>query len=112
MAYKKKTLELNSPTIIYLNHAKSISVEVTFFDANHCPGSIMILFKGYMGAILHTGDMRFDPNIFYKNYILYPKYLRNENFQKISIHIDELVFDNTFCDPIFEFGSQVLIKYF
>jgi len=31
----------------------------------------MILFKGYMGTILHTGDMRFKKE-FFDNKILYP----------------------------------------
>lgn len=43
-------------------------------DANHCAGSVMILFRGYMGTILHTGDIRFDPAWLYNNKILYPDY--------------------------------------
>lgn len=55
-------------------------IEVTFLDANHCPGSVMILFKGHMGTILHTGDMRFSKNFYNYNH-LYPD-------GKKSIHID------------------------
>ena len=53
--------------MIYLKYLKSrgyLPVEITFIDSNHCPGSIMILFKGHMGTILHTGDMRFDNKMF------------------------------------------------
>lgn len=31
---------------------------VTAFDANHCPGAIMLLFEGDFGNVLHTGDCR------------------------------------------------------
>ena len=97
---------MNTPTIIYLNQSKSLSAEVTFFDSNHCPGSIMILFKGYMGTVFHTGDMRFAEKLIYRNPILYPPELRNKELKNCSIHIDELIFDNTFCDPIFQFATQ------
>lgn len=55
-----------------------------------------------MGTILHTGDFRFTPSMF-DNPILFPYYLRNELNSKISIHIDELLYDNTFCDKVFKF---------
>ena len=32
---------------------------VVFLDANHIIGSAMILFKGYFGTILYSGDFRF-----------------------------------------------------
>ena len=63
---------MNTPTIIYLNESKSLSTEVTLFDANHCPGSCLMLFRGYHGNILHTGDMRFDKSMIISNPILYP----------------------------------------
>jgi len=53
----------------------------------------MILFKGHMGTILHTGDFRFSQAHLNSN-ILFPT-------QKL--HIDVLHLDNTFCDPEFIF---------
>ena len=67
----------------------------------------MILFEGYMGTILHTGDMRFSDSFFDQCSYLYPKHLRTSDLKKCSIKIDELIFDNTFCDPIFKFPERV-----
>lgn len=44
---------------IYIDESKKEGITVTFFDAYHCPGAVMILFKGKMGTVLHTGDFRF-----------------------------------------------------
>jgi len=67
----------------------------------------MILFKGYMGTILHTGDFRFHRSMIEEYETLYPKHLRTANLAKCSIHIDELILDNTYCDPIFKFPNRV-----
>ncbi len=34
------------------------TMTVTVIDANHCPGAVMLLFDGYFGRILYTGDFR------------------------------------------------------
>lgn len=53
---------------------------------------VMILFEGYFGKILHTGDFRFDHNII--------------DIKGLPNKIDEVFIDNTFCDPIFKFPDQ------
>ncbi len=44
--------------------SNTLSAKVTFMDANHCVGAVIVLIEGYMGTILYSGDMRFDKNIF------------------------------------------------
>jgi DNA cross-link repair 1B protein len=66
----------------------------------------MFLFQGYMGTILHTGDMRFREEMILNNPILYPLQKRTPNNVKCSIHIDELIFDNTYLNPVFNFPTR------
>ncbi|KAL7941391.1 beta-lactamase-like protein [Trichoderma barbatum] len=54
-----KPLPLESPTAIELQPGNCI--QVTLFDANHCPGSVMFLIEGHGKAILYTGDIRCEP---------------------------------------------------
>jgi len=67
----------------------------------------MILFSGYMGTILHTGDFRFTPKMLTELKDLYPETRRNSQNQGVSIEIDEVILDATFCDPIFKFPRRV-----
>ena len=73
-------------------------------DANHILGSVMFLFKGYFGNILHTGDMRWSPHLIKTNHMLF-----NPD-SSLKCPIDELILDNTYCDPIFKFPTQVRIR--
>ncbi|GAQ83770.1 putative DNA repair metallo-beta-lactamase family protein [Klebsormidium nitens] len=74
-------------------------VEVTALDANHCPGSVMLLFKvpGHGGrpaqVILHTGDFRY-----HERMADYPS-LRNTL-------IDTIYLDTTYAYPRHTFPSQ------
>jgi DNA cross-link repair 1B protein len=67
----------------------------------------MILFDGYMGTILHTGDFRYSPKMLEEMPHLYPGNKRNSNNEGVSIHVDELILDDTYCDPIFNFPKRV-----
>ena len=57
---------------------------MTFYEANHCPGAVMILVKGPKGTVLHTGDFRFKPDML--------AYFKDEK-------IETLFLDNTFACP-------------
>lgn len=87
---------------IYLDDTKKEGVTVTFMDACHCPGAVMILLKGKMGTVLHTGDFRFTEQMF-DNPFLFPPERRNENMKGISVDIDYLFLDNTFANPEIDF---------
>ena len=98
-------VELCQPFVVYLDKDKSQWVTITFFDANHCPGSIMMLFEGPMGRVFHTGDFRFTPKFF--NYTkLFPKVDEDNNGLGLAMDIDVLICDGTFSDPNYVFQSQ------
>eukprot|EP00347_Sterkiella_histriomuscorum_P015145 403358146 len=64
---------------------------VMLYEANHCPGAVMFLFKGAKGTVLHTGDFRFKPSMI--------DYFTN-------IKIDYLYLDNTFATTDEDFPPQ------
>ena len=47
----------------------SAYITVSVINANHCPGSVMFLFEGSFGKILHTGDFRYKTDDFLSNII-------------------------------------------
>lgn len=65
---------------------------VTAFDANHCPGSIMLLFEGSFGNYLHTGDCRLTPECLQN---LPDKYIGRKG-QAPSCRLDCIFLDCTF----------------
>lgn len=87
--------------ILPLNQKISIAgIDVTCFDANHCPGSIIILFEPPSGkAVLHTGDFRFDEEM-----------TRVPALQ--DCHVDRLILDTTYCDPQYDFPKQEAVIQF
>lgn len=90
-------LKLDEEYEICLNkgNKEELKVKVTLLEANHCPGAVMFLFKGYMGTILYTGDFRFNREML--------DYKPLFNSDKTAIHLDEMILDNTYCDQVFRF---------
>ncbi|KAK2041135.1 artemis protein [Colletotrichum somersetense] len=54
-----KPLPLETPTTLEL--APGSRIQVTLFDANHCPGAVMFLIEDLNHAVLYTGDIRSEP---------------------------------------------------
>ncbi|XP_065042284.1 uncharacterized protein LOC135675746 [Musa acuminata AAA Group] len=87
--------------ILPLNQKITVAgVGLTCFDANHCPGSIIILFEPPNGkAVLHTGDFRFSREM-----------ANNAVLQ--SCHIHTLILDTTYCNPRYDFPKQEAVAQF
>ena len=97
-------LECNKEHVLTLNQESGLTCKVVLMDANHILGSVMILFSGYFGTILHTGDMRWSRKLLKTNHLLF-----NQD-SSLKMAVDELIMDNTYCDPIFDFPTQVYPK--
>ncbi|KAF8491140.1 hypothetical protein F5888DRAFT_1063248 [Russula emetica] len=54
-----RTIPLHTPTKIELSD--NLTITLTLFDANHCPGAVMFLVEDGQFAVLHTGDFRAEP---------------------------------------------------
>lgn len=68
-----RALPLQASTEIELSPKEKI--QVTLFDANHCPGAVMFLVEGDGKAVLYTGDVRAEPwwvNSVVQNPVLLP----------------------------------------
>lgn len=102
-------LDINKAYKLYLDKEKRLHCTVRLFDANHIFGSMMFLFEGYFGRYLHTGDMRFHEYMWKEYTKLFPPELpRTPEGLPRSIQIDELILDNTYCDPVFNFPQREL----
>ncbi|KAL6215661.1 hypothetical protein ACLB2K_015089 [Fragaria x ananassa] len=91
----------NSIQVVPLNQKINIAgIDVTCLDANHCPGSIIILFEPPNSkAVLHTGDFRF-----------------SEDAASMSVlrtsFIHTLILDTTYCNPQYDFPKQEAVIQF
>ena len=91
-------LEINTVHWVSLNEDHSEGANVCFMDANHCPGAVMILFRGKMGTILHTGDFR------YCREMAESEILKDTRGERLEIDI--LYLDNTYCAKSHAFPTQ------
>jgi hypothetical protein len=97
------SLELNVTHWIILDNSLNEGINVTLLDANHCIGSVMILFQGEKTEnILYTGDFRYDPSMLSNACLL--------DSSGNLIEISHLFLDNTFNSPDFVFPSQTVCK--
>ncbi|KAK8509159.1 hypothetical protein V6N13_062213 [Hibiscus sabdariffa] len=87
--------------VLPLNQKINISgTYITCLDANHCPGSIMILFEPPNGkAVLHTGDFRYSEE-------MAGMPLWN------ACPINTLILDTTYCNPQYDFPKQEAVMQF
>ncbi|XP_022728868.1 DNA cross-link repair protein SNM1 [Durio zibethinus] len=87
--------------VLPLNQKINVSgIDVTCLDANHCPGSIMILFEPPNGkAVLHTGDFRFSEEMAVMSL-----------WHACPIHT--LILDTTYCNPQYDFPKQEAVIQF
>jgi len=93
---KLRPLPLRTPAAV---GGGGVSATVELIDANHCPGSVLLLFRLSDGrAVLHTGDFRYEPRI---------------GAEVLSAlggrRLDLLYLDNTYCDPRHDFPPQAAV---
>ncbi|KAJ3352519.1 hypothetical protein HDU83_007938 [Entophlyctis luteolus] len=75
------------------------NAEVTLIDANHCPGSVIFVFRvsnlsdSSTKTYLHTGDFRFSPTVHTANPLLRQPF-------------DAVYLDTTYCNPAYTFPAQ------
>lgn len=84
---------LHQPLIV---ESRGKPVTVTFLDANHCPGAVIILFEIGKRKILHTGDFRWN-----RDTMMPP--LRS---LLSTSGLDDLYLDTTYCDPKYNLPTQ------
>lgn len=80
-------------------------ITVTFIDANHCPGAVMIAFEPLDSPhlkrpVLHTGDAR-----------LVAAMQNNPVLRRLK-EASDLYIDTTYCDPVYTFPPQSEVLQF
>lgn len=79
---------------------RRVGASVWAFDANHCPGAVVLLFRVWRTGrwVLHTGDCRFDREVF------------GQHSQLVDVirsgQLDYLHLDTTYCDARYAFPRQ------
>ncbi|KAG8364636.1 hypothetical protein BUALT_Bualt18G0018000 [Buddleja alternifolia] len=93
----------HSLSLITPSSGSTAAVSVKAIDAQHCPGSVMYLFRGEFGCMLFTGDFRWEKigNGMEIARTMLLDALKNET-------LDILYLDNTYCNPRYSFPSREL----
>ncbi|TXG55286.1 hypothetical protein EZV62_020542 [Acer yangbiense] len=91
----------HSISLISPSSGEKTAVDVMAIDAHHCPGAIMLLFRGEFGCLLYTGDFRWETSSdrAKAGRMTLIKALKDDV-------VDILYLDNTFCNPSFAFPSR------
>ncbi|XP_015953395.1 uncharacterized protein LOC107477834 [Arachis duranensis] len=77
------------------------AVEFIAIDACHCPGSVMLLFRGEFGCMLYTGDFRWEVGC--------ERAAKAKEMLAGAIKddkVDVVYLDNTYCNPIYDFPNR------
>jgi Cft2 family RNA processing exonuclease len=82
-------------------------VQITFIDANHCPGAAIILFVLKNGqTYLHTGDFRYQPEML--SHPALKMYVSQSSNKCSSVRrLDGIYLDTTYAEPKYSFPPQV-----
>lgn len=92
----KHVLKVDPSLVVEVDYNATINLpgfELTFLDANHCPGAALILFQLINGKChLHTGDMRYDAKM--------------KSYEILNQTIDTLYLDTTYAHVKNQFISQ------
>lgn len=83
------------PIPLHIPFCVGSDVEVTFFDANHCPGAAVMLFTSCTKTAVHCGDFRANM-----------KLVQDLKRSLKTRPIDELYLDTTYLGPSHAFPSQ------
>ncbi|BHF64993.1 DNA cross-link repair 1A protein [Sparganum proliferum] len=83
--------------------------DVMLLDANHCPGSVMILFRLVLQnkVVLHTGDFRAQSWMLERPSVL--KHYIQSPVPSSCARITTLFLDTTYCCPTYGFPAQDVV---
>jgi DNA cross-link repair 1A protein len=77
------------------NNNNNSEVRITFYDANHCPGAVLVVFQLGENVHVHTGDMRYHAETMTKYTLLREAALQRK--------IDTVLLDTTYANPKHDF---------
>ncbi|KAK2650376.1 hypothetical protein Ddye_017865 [Dipteronia dyeriana] len=91
----------HSISLISPSSRENFVVQVMAIDAHHCPGAVMLLFRGEFGCLLYTGDFRWEASEDTA------KTGKTTLIKALKDNVvDILYLDNTFCNPSFDFPTR------